>query len=242
MSCMDPGSQGKQPLAREVLKQLDLKTLEVNADLRTHSDIFSSRSLETLKSVVAGYELLFIDEAQRIPDIGINLKILTDNVPYLKIFVTGSSSLDLANKIKEPLTGRTWTYRLHPLAYLELRQHFSTLEMEEKLPLLLQYGSYPEVFTTGNSSDKEQLLMEIADAYLYKDILELEEIRYPENLDDNLFEREIFHSEQGELPGVYWIAVTTSPAAAVSGSFFPPYYFYSYVWNILLITQPISSS
>ena len=77
---------------------------------------------------VSGYELLVIDEAQRIPNIGINLKILHDNILKLKIIATGSSSFELANRIKEPLTGRTWTYLLYPIAFSELRQLYNPFE------------------------------------------------------------------------------------------------------------------
>lgn len=110
---------GKTTLVRELLKKIQGRILEINADGQLHLDVLSSRSLDTLKGLVSGYDLLFIDEAQRVPDIGINLKILHDNLPGLKIIVTGSSSLDLADRIKEPLTGRTWTYRLYPISVAE---------------------------------------------------------------------------------------------------------------------------
>ena len=86
-----------------------LRKLEINADEQRYHDVLSSRDLNQLRLLVEGYDLIFIDEAQRIPDIGLNLKILRDGLPQLKIIVTGSSSFELANRTQEPLTGRTWT-------------------------------------------------------------------------------------------------------------------------------------
>lgn len=173
---------GKTTLANQIIEKLGLKTLKINADEQKYHDILNSRDLDKMKSLVSGYELLFIDEAQRIENIGINLKILADGLPNLKIIVTGSSSFELANKIKEPLTGRVWTYNLYPLSFLELSGHYNNFELKGYLDNFLIYGSYPEVFTTENSKDKKKLLEEIATAYLYKDILELESIKKSEKI------------------------------------------------------------
>lgn len=97
---------GKTTLIRDVLRDFPGKLLEINGDNTPFTDILSSRDLGRLKGMVEGYDLLFVDEAQRIPDIGINFKIMHDQLPDLKIIATGSSSLDLANRVKEPLTGR----------------------------------------------------------------------------------------------------------------------------------------
>jgi hypothetical protein len=168
---------GKTTLAEKIIEKLKLKTLKINADERKYHDILSSRDLDKMKSLVSGYELLFIDEAQRIENIGVNLKILSDGVKNLKIIVTGSSSFDLANKIKEPLTGRTWTYNLYPLSFLELSDEYNEFELKELLENFLVFGNYPEIFTTENFMDKIKLLEEITTSYLYKDILELESIK-----------------------------------------------------------------
>lgn len=175
---------GKTTLVREVLSTFPGKVLEVNADLQQYTDVLSGRNLDKLKGLVQGYDLLFIDEAQRIPDIGINLKILRDNLPDLRIIVTGSSSLDLANRIKEPLTGRTWTYTLYPISVGEWMQHSNAnaFENNAKLDEWMRYGMYPEVFQIGNHSRKEQYLQEISQSYLYKDLLMLTNIKYPEKL------------------------------------------------------------
>lgn len=173
---------GKTTLANQIIAKLGLKTLRINADELKYHDILSSRDLDKMKSLVSGYELLFIDEAQRIENIGINLKILADGLPGLKIIVTGSSSFELANKIKEPLTGRAWTYNLFPLSFLELAGHYNEFELKNRLDSALVYGAYPEVFTTENSDDKKKLLEEISASYLYKDILELDSIKRSEKI------------------------------------------------------------
>lgn len=111
---------GKTTLSDEIIQELGIKTLRVNGDELKYNDILSSQSKTKLESLVSGYDMIFIDEAQRIVNIGINLKILYDSFPTLKILVTGSSSFDLANKIKEPLTGRAFSYNLYPLSFGEL--------------------------------------------------------------------------------------------------------------------------
>lgn len=173
---------GKTTLANSIIQELNLKTLKINADELKYHDILSSRDLDKMKSLVSGYDLLFIDEAQRIENIGINLKILADGLPNLKIIVTGSSSFELANKINEPLTGRAWTFNLFPISFLELSDQYNEFELKGFLDNALVYGAYPEVFTTENLEDKRKLLEEISTAYLYKDILALEKINKSEKI------------------------------------------------------------
>jgi predicted AAA+ superfamily ATPase len=175
---------GKTTLVKKVIKDFTGKILEINADQQPFIEALSSRSLKKLKGLVAGYDLLFIDEAQRTPDIGINLKILHDNLPELKIIVTGSSSLDLADRIKEPLTGRTWTYKLYPISVDEWKQYAgaNNYELTMKLDEWLLFGMYPETLLIENYDRKIQYLKELTGAYLYKDILALGNIKYPEKL------------------------------------------------------------
>ena len=177
---------GKTTLAQQIIKQLNLKTISVNADQIKYIDVLSSRNFNEMNSLVHGYDLLFIDEAQRIPEIGINLKILKDNLPKLKIIVTGSSSFDLANKIAEPLTGRSWSYTLFPISFLELSKIYSSFDLKEKIEELMIYGSYPEVFTLISKRKKENLLNEIGTSYLYKDVLELATIKHAGKIRDLL--------------------------------------------------------
>jgi len=164
---------GKTTLVNDVVQHSGLKTLTVNADQSKYLDIFSGRDLNKISNLVAGYELLFIDEAQRIPEIGINLKIILDNLKPLKVIVTGSSSLDLASKVSEPLTGRIWTYKLYPISFFELKKLKNVFELDDNLEERLLYGSYPDIFSINGHINKIEYLQILSDSYLYKDLLEL---------------------------------------------------------------------
>ena len=154
------------------------RILRINADEQRYLEVLSSRDSQKMKALVSGYDILFIDEAQRVPEIGINLKILHDQFPSLKIIVTGSSSFELANKIKEPLTGRTKTFTMYPLAFKELHAHYNPFELNSLLESVLIYGLYPEVFSLENLKDKQHHLNELASSYLYKDVLDLLNLKH----------------------------------------------------------------
>ena len=181
-----PRQVGKTTIVQKILDSILLKKLMINADEQKYADVLSSRDLNKMKLLVEGYELLFIDEAQRIPDIGINLKILHDQIPGLKIIATGSSSFSLANQVKEPLTGRTWTYTLFPIALHELKKQYNPFEMREKLPEFLIYGLYPEIFSLPNAKDKALYLKELCASYLYKDVLEISSVRHASQINNLL--------------------------------------------------------
>ena len=168
---------GKTFLAEDILKNLNKKILRLSGDEEMTARALSSRSLEKMKNIVSGYDILFLDEAQRIENIGINLKILHDKMPELKIIVTGSSSFDLISSIKEPLTGRAWTFHLHPVAISELAAHFTPHEIRQQLDSRLVFGSYPEIFSLKTSSDRRECASSLASDYLYKDFLEFEGIK-----------------------------------------------------------------
>lgn len=173
---------GKTTLCKSVLDQFRLKTLAVNADEQRYIDILSSRDSRRLLEFVENYDVLFIDEAQRVSDIGINLKILIDAKPSLRILVTGSSSFELASSISEPLTGRAWTYELYPIACSELRSIWNTYEMKEQLPDRLHWGSYPELFSLSGEEAKQDYLRGLISNYLYKDVLALGDIKSPDKI------------------------------------------------------------
>lgn len=177
---------GKTTLSNEVITAMRLKTLTISGDQNRFIDLISSRNLASLQSLVAGYELLFVDEAQRIAEIGLNLKIILDNFPTLKVLVTGSSSLDLASKISEPLTGRVWNYHLHPISFLELRQLMNPAELNESLEERLVFGSYPEIFSYSSDRQKEEYLHNISDAYLYRDLIEYGDLKNSSKIRDLL--------------------------------------------------------
>jgi len=181
-----PRQAGKTTLVNSVLRQTTYKTLSINADKVSYSDILSSRDSQKLLRLCEGYDLIFIDEAQRIPDIGINIKILHEERPKLRIILTGSSSLELAGKAKEPLTGRTCTYTLLPISTSELRNHCPPHELESSLEDHLRFGLYPELLQQKTIADKIRYLTELSSAYLYKDILELSGIKHASKLGDLL--------------------------------------------------------
>ncbi|MBI4234751.1 ATP-binding protein, partial [Candidatus Peregrinibacteria bacterium] len=177
---------GKTTLIKDLIKKLSYKTLSINADEQKYNEVLSSKDFQKIRSLVSGYELLFIDEAQKIPEIGINLKILIDQMPQLKIIATGSSSFDLANKVNEPLTGRAWNYTLYPIAFVELKEIYNDFELKSQLEERLVYGSYPEIFSLENNQLKLEYLQNLSTSYLYKDILELATIKHSNKLKDLL--------------------------------------------------------
>lgn len=181
-----PRQAGKTTLSKHIVQEIGLKTLMINADQSKYIDVLSSRDLGKLRSLVAGYELLFIDEGQRIPEIGINLKILHDELPGLKILVTGSSSFLLSGRVSESLAGRKKIYTLLPLSMQELAVTNNLYELKDQLEERLVFGSYPEVIKTISNSGKEDYLRDISSSFIFKDILELEMIKYPMKIRDLL--------------------------------------------------------
>ncbi len=177
---------GKTTLAKKVVEQTGLKSLYVNGDQIKYADVLSSRDLFKLKGLVSGYDLLFVDEGQRIPDIGINLKILHDEIPDLKILVTGSSSFLLSGKVTESLAGRKKTYSLFPVSINELSLMYNPFELNDRLEEFLIFGLYPEVLNITSHKDKEDYLTDISSSYIYKDIIELEQIKFPLKIKDLL--------------------------------------------------------
>lgn len=181
-----PRQAGKTTLARDLLASTSLRTKFVNADELLYREALASQNLKTLSEVLGDAELLVIDEAQRVPEIGLNLKILIDNNPNVTILATGSASFDLANKINEPLTGRKLTFTLYPLSYAELSKTLGALETRSQLEQWLVWGGYPVIATTSDLSLRERLLGELVGSYLYRDVLDLGEIRRSEKIVDLL--------------------------------------------------------
>jgi uncharacterized protein len=181
-----PRQAGKTTLSKHIIQEMGLKSLMINADQSKYIDVLSSRDLGKLRSLVAGYELLFVDEGQRIPEIGINLKILHDEMPELKILVTGSSSFLLSGRVSESLAGRKKVYTLLQISMQELAGINNLFELNDQLEERLIFGSYPEVVKTVNHAEKEDYLRDISSSFIFKDILELEMIKYPLKIRDLL--------------------------------------------------------
>jgi predicted AAA+ superfamily ATPase len=181
-----PRRVGKTTLVNRYIDFLKTRVLKASGDNLAESMVLSSRDTRALLDWTAGYDTVFIDEAQRISGIGIGLKILIDARPELNIIATGSSSFDLAGKLGEPLTGRQTPLRLYPLSVSEMSQTLNAHEIRQNLEDFLVYGMYPEVRTASSGEQKKFILNELSDAYLLKDILELERIKKPRTLLDLL--------------------------------------------------------
>mgnify|MGYP006291718877 FL=1 len=163
---------GKTVLMNQVAETAPGKSLVISGEDFDVQEIFSSQKLSLLESTTSGYTHLFIDEAQKIPNIGINLKLIIDNIPGISIFFTGSSSFELYNQIGEPLTGRSIFLNLFGFSQEELNEDF--LEARKSLDNKLIYGLYPQVYMEQGTDQKEEILNGIKNGYLLKDILEFD--------------------------------------------------------------------
>ena len=172
-----PRQAGKTTLLKHFLSKTSLKyKLDSGDNIRTQH-VLGSQDFDAILNYAAGYDLIALDEAQQIPNIGMALKILVDQIPGLRVIATGSSSFDLVQSVGEPLTGRKITLSLFPLAQSELATVYNRHELREQLPNFLIFGGYPAVVSAPTRNEKIQVLTELVDAYLLKDILALEDIR-----------------------------------------------------------------
>jgi len=180
---------GKTTLAQLItneLKTLNPQTnvLKIDGDRSIHQQAFSSQNLVQIKQAIGDANVLVFDEAQRIENIGINLKIIHDNIKDVAIIATGSSSFELANKINEPLTGRSVVFTLYPVSILELNN--DNLHIKESLSSYLIYGMYPEVLTSNSYTENKTYLTNYVSSTLFKDILELKGVKNPKLFQDLL--------------------------------------------------------
>ncbi len=164
---------GKTTLLNEIFANRE-KVIWFNADEPDVVTLFESPNSVRLRSIFGDNRIVVIDEAQRIENVGLKFKLITDTLQDIQLVATGSSSFDLANNINEPLTGRKWEYKLFPVSTQEMINHHGLLDEMRKLPDRLIYGFYPEVLTSPGKERK--VLKEITDSYLYKDLLKLDGI------------------------------------------------------------------
>jgi len=167
---------GKTTLVRHLLEGRG-RVLALSGDEALARQQLTQPDLARLRALAAGHEVLFLDEAQRIPDIGLTLKLLVDHVPGLQLVVTGSSSLELADRVHEPLTGRKWDFPLHPICWWELVQHAGALEARRQLEQRLVFGMYPEVVSRPGL--ERELLAQLSGESLTRDLLAYEGLRKP---------------------------------------------------------------
>ena len=171
---------GKTTLLKQVFSTDSNDVLWMSGDEPDVRGMFENMTSTRLRSIIGNHRVVIIDEAQRIEDIGIKLKLIIDQIPSVQLMATGSSSFELANKINEPLTGRKWEYKLFPLSFTELVNETNLLEEKRMVPHRMVYGSYPDVVT--HPGKEVAILRELTESYLYKDILEFDRIHKPEKL------------------------------------------------------------
>ncbi|MFR9517117.1 MAG: ATP-binding protein [Rikenellaceae bacterium] len=170
---------GKTTLLKDLFAGDDT-LLWLNGDEADVRDMFENITSTRLKAIIGSKKIVVIDEAQRIEDIGLKLKLITDNIPDVQLVATGSSSFDLANRVNEPLTGRKWEYKMFPISFAEMVAHHGFMEEKRLLPHRLIYGYYPDVVVS--QGNEKEILKQLSDSYLYKDILMWEQIKKPDKL------------------------------------------------------------
>jgi len=176
-----PRQVGKTTLLKQILEDnKQLETLFLNCDEPETLQMLENVSSTELKNLIGNKKIILIDEAQRVENVGITLKLITDNIPDIQLVVTGSSAFDLRNRLNEPLTGRKFEYQLYPFSTAELINATSYLEEKRLLEQRMIYGMYPDV--VNNPSDAQKILIELSNSYLYKDILMYKDIRNPDVL------------------------------------------------------------
>ncbi|MGM9841719.1 MAG: ATP-binding protein [Candidatus Limisoma sp.] len=175
---------GARQVGKSTLLQMMLgerkDVMWLNGDEPDIIELFDKMTSTRLKAIIGNNKYIVIDEAQRIPDIGLRLKLITDQIPDVQVIATGSSSFDLSNKLNEPLTGRKREFKMYPLTFKEMANSTNLLEETRMLPHRMVYGYYPEVVR--NPGEERIILKELADSYLYKDILSIDGILKPEKL------------------------------------------------------------
>lgn len=179
-----PRQAGKTTLINLITAQME-KKLYFSGDDIYAQNLFRNNELEVLKRIIGDNKILIIDEAQRIDNIGLTLKLLIDNLP-LTIVASGSASFDLANKVSEPLTGRTKTFQLYPLSYMEASDRYRQTSNGTALAEMIRFGMYPKVHMLSSNREKQDYLYEYINNYLYRDILIFEDIRKPKKVIDLL--------------------------------------------------------
>ena len=168
---------GKTMLVKEILANVNEPILRLNGDDINVHDKLSIRSIENYKQILGTYKLLYIDEAQKIPEIGLKLKLMIDEIEGLRIIISGSSSFDIHKNDGEPLTGRKYTFTLYTLSENEYTQIENNINKMDKVRERLVFGNYPELLHLPDRQDKVDYLNEMISSYLLKDILVYEHIK-----------------------------------------------------------------
>lgn len=200
---------GKTTLINEILKNKEY--LFLDADDPSTRSVLQSPTTEQVRTFIGNYKYIFLDEAQRIPQIGLTLKIITDQFKEVQLFVSGSSSFDLGNELNEPLTGRKWEYELFPISWEEYENKIGFIKSEQQIENRLIYGFYPEIIN--NQGKEREALKNLVNSYLYRDILAFSDIKKPEVLEKLLqalalqMGSEVNYNELSQLVGINKITV-----------------------------------
>ena len=168
---------GKTTMLESILEKYKGELLTMNGDDTTIQNLLNRPNTLQIKQLIGNNKLVFIDEAQRIPEIGLTSKIITDNFKEVQLILSGSSSFDLYNKVNEPLTGRKWTFNLWPVTWEEWQNHVGYIKAEQDVENRMIFGFYPDVLN--HEESPESVLVELAESYLYKDILMYEGLKKP---------------------------------------------------------------
>ncbi|PLW98994.1 MAG: ATPase [Marinilabiliales bacterium] len=200
---------GKTTLLKKILHEKDF--LFLDADDPATRNSLTNPTTEQIRTIIGAHQYVFIDEAQRIPGIGLTLKIITDQMKETQLFISGSSSFDLGNELNEPLTGRKWEYEMFPISWEEYENSIGYIKSEQQLINRLLYGFYPEIIN--NQGREKETLKNLVNSYLYRDILAFSDIRKPEVL-ENLLQAlalqmgsEVNYNELSQIIGINKITV-----------------------------------
>lgn len=202
---------GKTTLVTQIMRELGDDSTYLNCDESDVREALTDKSSTELKAFIGSKKLVVIDEAQRVKNIGLTLKLIADNFPEMQIIATGSSSFELSGKIAEPLTGRKDEFYLYPLAVGEMLSIYSPLEVKRLVHQWMVFGMYPGVIF--NDSDRERRVRELATSYSYKDVLAYQNIRNPELLEKLLqalalqIGSEVSYTELAQILGVNKVTV-----------------------------------
>lgn len=201
-----PRQAGKSTLLKALHPHFQTPVMSLNGDETDVRTLLKDPTSTRLRQIIGQAKTLVIDEAQRIENIGLCLKLIVDNIQGVKIIVTGSSAFELSNSINEPLTGRKWEFYLYPIAFEEMVGHTSLLEEKRLIKERMLFGSYPEIIL--NAGQEKDRLSELANSYLYKDILTWERIQKPEKMERLIqalaFQvgQEVSYNELGQMTGL----------------------------------------
>lgn len=172
---------GKTTLLKKIIQEQHVEALYLNCDEPQTVAALTNCNLKELQMIVGANKFVVIDEAQKVDNIGLTLKLIVDNMPDVQVIATGSSAFELRNCLNEPLTGRKYEYQMFPISSKEIYQSSGYLDLKGLLETRLIYGSYPDILNHAN--DARELLRMLTDSYLYKDILATDNLRKPDVLD-----------------------------------------------------------